>query len=175
MKKPTCSIYSVSSDDPSAKVDSSVASLEPKLRGALVLKGRVALLLLCYHLLEGSQGSIVKASIGELPLSHIQDCLEVDTYNSPHTFIWRTSISFNNQGPISCVESPLPLRMIPTFSRPSENRLFARYNTVFEPIRGQILSSSHKTTSHAHKLLLDWFLWLLSMSGPLWWTMGSSG
>lgn len=63
MKKPTCSVYSISSDDPSARVDSSVTSLEPKLCGALLLKGRVALLLLCYHLLEGSQGSIVKASM----------------------------------------------------------------------------------------------------------------
>lgn len=59
----TCRVCYVSSDDPSAIVDSSVASLEPKLRGALLLKRRVSLLLLCYHLLEDSQSSTIKASI----------------------------------------------------------------------------------------------------------------
>lgn len=100
----TCSICSVTSEDPLARADQCCVRLFCQSRSgylafALPLAGRdPTQCCLSFHVMEFHDHLSC--------LSHIQDCLEVDSYHSPHALILRTS--FNNQGPVSCAGLPLP-------------------------------------------------------------------
>lgn len=128
----------------------------------------VATLPLRYHLLEGTQRSVVWASmwwsfmIISVAFLTFRTAWRWIHIIAPTLSSWEPPLTTKDQW---VVLASLSLRTRTTVPHCSENRLCARHNKSYEPIRGQILSSLPRTFL-VHRLLSGLFLWLLNTSEP---------